>query len=199
LYFFKFQILSHLVTTTLSIATDSSFWSFDNNTLDSLSGYDGVGVNSPTYYKPGINGYGSALSVNRSIGQYVNVTKYRNFTYTSFTIEMWFYPTVISSGDGGLFGQFYDTNQDQSLQCIIRSDVMFFGFFYDDLYGSGRIQNNTWYHVAFVFNYSALTKAIYLNGILDAHHSSSSYKGLEASILMGKVDDNAGDPSYFFG
>ncbi|CAF0952846.1 unnamed protein product [Adineta steineri] len=186
-------------TTTTSANNGSSLWSFDNNTLDSRSDYNGVGINSPTYKTPGINGHGSALSVDASIGQYVSVSKYRNFTYTSFTIEMWFYLTELTSSAYGLFGQYYDTATDQSLHCKIYNDAMYFGFWGDDLQGSTAVQANTWYHAAFVFNYLTSTRTIYLNGILDTSGSSSYYQGVSGSIVIGKTEENPGIPYYFAG
>ncbi len=59
--------------TTTSNSLLSSFQSFDNNTLDSLSDFDGISINFPRYIYPGTNGYGSALSFNRIIGQFVQI------------------------------------------------------------------------------------------------------------------------------
>jgi hypothetical protein len=50
-------------------------------------------MNNATFVSPGYNGYGSTLSVNASNSQYVLVSKFLNMTYTSFTWEMWAYPT----------------------------------------------------------------------------------------------------------
>ena len=167
--------------------------------MDSLSHYDGIPFNSSTYYTPGINGYGSALSIDPSFGQYVNVPKHQNLSSTSFTTEMWFYPTNLISGDYGLLDEDYGWHTDQQLHCVIRNNRMHFGFYYDDLDGSTVIQNNQWYHVAFVFDYFSLTKKIYLNGILDASGDSSCYKGLNGSISIGIIDYRFGNPSYFSG
>ena len=167
--------------------------------MDNISGHNGIGINSPSYYTPGINGYGSALLLDQLNSQYVNVPEYRSLAYRSFTIEIWFYPTELTSSYHGLFGQHYGTATDQSLHCKIRSYAMYFGFWGDDLPGSTTIQINTWYHVAFVFNCSALTQKIYLNGMLDASRQSSYYQGLSGSIVIGKTEENPGNPAYFSG
>ena len=187
------------LATTASPADDSSLWSFDNNALDSLSGYNGIGINSPSYYTPGINGYGSALLLDELNSQYVSVPEYRNLAYRSFTIEMWIYPTGLTNADNGLFNHFHDWAADQLLHCTIRSYVLYFGFYRDDIYGSSVIQNNQWYHVAFVFDYFSLTKTIYLNGILDSSGDSSCYQGLNGSISIGKIDHSGGFSVYFSG
>jgi hypothetical protein len=62
--------------TTASNSLLPSFWSFDNNTLDILSGFDEGSINSSTYITPGINGYSYALSVNGTIGQFVQISTY---------------------------------------------------------------------------------------------------------------------------
>jgi hypothetical protein len=67
--------------------------------LDSLLGFDGISINFPRYIYPGINGYDSALSFNRTIGQFVQIWRYRNLANTSFTVEMCIYCTNLSMGD----------------------------------------------------------------------------------------------------
>jgi hypothetical protein len=156
-------------------------------------------MNSPTYRTPGINGYGTALSVNGSRSQYVSVPTYRNLVARSFTIEIWFYSTSLTSNNSGLFGQYYVTTTNQSLHCLIQQNIVSFGFYADNLIGSRVIQINTWYHVAFVFDYSLLTKKIYLNGILDGNQNSSYYQGLNGSIVIGKTEEVPGYSQYFSG
>jgi hypothetical protein len=186
-------------TTTIGMPNSTSYWPFDNNTLDILSNFDGIVVNNASYKTPGINGYGSALSVNQNQNQFVEVSTYRNLTYRSFTVEMWFYCIDLTSADYGLFGQYYAQTTDQSLHYIIRNTLTYMGFWSDDLPGSTIIQINTWYHVAFVYDYSPWTKTIYLNGILDSSSSSSPYQGTSGSIVIGKTEQILGTPNYFFG
>jgi hypothetical protein len=188
---------STLDTTPMSNST--SFWPFDNNTLDILLSFDGIAINNPSYKTPGINGYGSALYINRSQNQFVEVSTYRNLTYRSFTVEMWFYWISLTTADYGFFGQYHAQTADQSLHCMIRNEKLFLGFFSDDLSGSTNIQINTWYHVAFVYDYSSSTQKIYLNGILDSSRSSSPYQGTSGSIAIGKTEQIPGTPNYFFG
>ena len=70
----------------------------------------------------------------------------------------------------------------------------------DDLSGATIIQINTWYHVAFVYNYSSSTQSIYLNGKLDSNRiSDSAYKGSPGVIVIGKTEQVLGSPHYFNG
>ena len=194
------QLILFALASSPPLLNDSSLWSFDNNTRDSLSGYDGVGVKSPTYQIPGINGYGAALSLQASMDQYVVVSTYLNLAYTSFTIEMWFYPTALSSSDDcALFSQDGSWTTAHLLLCTVRNNYMFFDFFYDNIIGLTYIQVNTWYHVAFVFDCSALTKTIYLNGILDAFGSSSNYQSVNQVSYIGRVGPSSYGQGRFSG
>ena len=167
----------------------TSLWSFDNNTEDSLSSFNGRIVNNATYKTPGINGYGSALSLDRNQQQYVEVPTYRDLTKRSFTVEMWFYSKNLTNNiNYGLFGQHHASNTSLSLHYIIRSLKMRLGFYNNDLDSSTIIQIFTWYHVAFVYDNASTTQKIYLNGILDRSRSgASSYQGTSGSILIGST------------
>ncbi|UJR17598.1 hypothetical protein I4U23_004494 [Adineta vaga] len=185
---------------TTSTSDPSSYWSFDYNTNDSLSNFYGTPINSPTYQSLGIKGYGSALLFNSTLAQYVNVSTYRNLTYRSFTVELWFYSTGLSVQDNGFFGQCHSNNKGFSLHYTIRNSKVYMDFFNDDLTGSITIQTNTWYHVAFVYNYLTSTSSIYLNGILDRSKPSvGPYKGTSGSIVIGKTEQIPGISNYFDG
>jgi hypothetical protein len=73
------------------------------------------------------------------------------------------------------------------------------GFFNNDLAGSTSIQTNTWYHVAFVYDYSLSKQIIYLNGVLDANRSAAPNQGTSGAIVIGKTEETLGLPNYFSG
>jgi hypothetical protein len=185
--------------TTISLSDSPSLWSFNNNTLDSLSGFNGVGINSPTYQTPGIDGHGSALSVSQGNSQYVNIPTFRNLTYRSFTIDFWFYSTALTTADHGLVGQCYAAAIDQSFHILIRNYNLLFAFYSDDLQGSTVIQTDIWYHVAVVYDYLSSTQKIYLNGNLEGSRSSNPYQGMGGALVIGKAEEIPGSPSYFSG
>ena len=175
-------------------------WSFDNNTNDSISNYHGILNGPPIYPSPGVNGYGSFLWFDTANNQFVNVPTYRNLSYRSFTVQMLFYSTNTSGYAYGLFGQCDAAANDKSLHYIIRSDSFHLGFYGDDLHSSSIIQINTWYHVAFVYNYSSSTQSIYRDGVLDRQRTSNSpYQGMSGSIDIGKVEISPGGSWYFYG
>lgn len=90
-YFF-----SATTTTTTTAAPTYMFWALDSNYNDLYNVYNGVGVNSPQFVTPGYNGHGAALSLTGTSSQYVVIPNFKNMTYTSFTWELWAYPTTLS-------------------------------------------------------------------------------------------------------
>lgn len=92
--------------------------------------YNGIALNAPTY----VTGYtglnGKAMSFIGTSSQYVTVASpFFNLSYRSFTVEMWFYPTVLSSADYGLFGQFEAFSMDRSVACKISNYRLSFEFY----------------------------------------------------------------------
>lgn len=108
----------------------SILWTFNNNTNDAYNTYNGVAINSPSYVT-GYTGLDSgALSFNGTSSQYVTVDEpVFEFTYRSFTIEIWFYPTVLITGDLGLFGHCKAMETDQCLTMMIRNNRIYCGFY----------------------------------------------------------------------
>lgn len=60
------------------------------------------------------------------------------------------------------------------------------GFTFDDVYGLTTLSINTWYHIAFVYDYTTRTQSIYLQGVLENSKTSSGpYQGQNGSIVIG--------------
>ena len=191
----------HFSATTLFTYGTACFWGLDNNAVDTISGLNGVGVNSPTYVTPGITGNGYALSLNRANTQYITISTYKNLAYVSFTVEMWIYPTVLTSADDyGLFSQRQSSATDYSLHYVIRNYQLYMGFYADDVAGATSFTTMNWYHVAFVYDYPTQTQTVYLNGVQDAIHTGSGpYLGTSGAINIGMANDNQGTPHCFTG
>ncbi|CAF4149911.1 unnamed protein product [Adineta steineri] len=99
--------------------------------------------------------------------------------------------------DFGLFTQRDTESQDRLLQMIIRGYYLYFDFWDDHVTGTTSLSTYTWYHVAFVYDYSAKTQTIYLNGYQDGSHSSAGpYLGITGSINIGMVTYSGG--YYYF-
>mgnify|MGYP002378638754 CR=1 FL=1 len=63
----------------------------------------------------------SALFVNGSASQYAMMSSYIDLTNKSYTVELWFYPMELGTGDFGLFGQCEATTKDLCLIYMIRN------------------------------------------------------------------------------
>ena len=60
------------------------------------------------------------------------------------------------------------------------------GFTLDDLIGLTTLSINTWYHVAYVYDYSSETQSVYLQGVLDNSKTSAGpYQGQNGSMYIG--------------
>ena len=131
-------------------------------------------------------GSGQALLLN-GINQFVSVSSPSlPLNSTSFTIEAWIYPTSFGV-DRGIFGQCQcPACANQCLYFICRGNRLFVDFTLNDVSGSTNLVANTWYHVAFVYNYQTRQQILYLNGIQDAIKSNAApYQGINGSIQIG--------------
>ncbi|CAF0730480.1 unnamed protein product [Adineta steineri] len=177
-----------------------SFWPMENNAIDIISGLNGTGVRSPTYVTPGVTGSGYALKLIRNSYQYINIPTFKSFVNTSFTVEMWIYPTSLSNGNYyGLFTQYDTSSTDHSLHMMIRGVQLTLDFYGDGVTGVTSLATYTWYHAAFVYDYPSKTQTIYLNGHQDASGiSNQPYLGTSGSINIGMYHDG-GIYNYFDG
>ncbi|CAF4236032.1 unnamed protein product, partial [Adineta steineri] len=155
----------------------------ENNAVDIISGLNGTGVNSPTYVTPGITGSGYALKLIRNSSQYITIPTYKSLVNTSFTVEMWIYPTTMNGVDYGLFAQSDMRSLNHWLQMIIRHNRLYMDFWGPHVTGGTLLTTNTWYHAAFVYDYSAKTQTVYLNGYQDGLSTSvGPYLGMAGPI-----------------
>ena len=109
-----------------------------------------------------------------------------NLSYTSFTVEAWIYGISLT-GDNAIFSQCQcNTCQDQCLYLIIRNYKLYMGFTLDDVIGSTLLSINTWYHIAYVYDYSIQTQSLYVQGVLDSSRTSAGpYQGQSGSTVIG--------------
>ena len=180
-------MINNTTTTTVAPTARVIYWSFDTDVTDAYGTYNGTLVNGATLSNNTYFGMGAALAGNNSLNQSAIVTTpFLNLSYTSFTIEAWILGFALT-GDNGIFGQCQCTScQDQCLFLIIRNYKMYMGFMLDDVVGLTTLSANTWYHVAYVYDYSALTQSVYIQGVLDNSKSSAGpYQGRNGSILLG--------------
>ncbi|CAF0899229.1 unnamed protein product [Rotaria sordida] len=180
-------IVSNNSTTTSASTVYTAYWSFDNDANDLYGTYNGTLVNGASFSNTTYFGHGFNLALNDSVNQSVITTNsFFNLSYTSFTVEAWIYGIALT-GDRSIFSQCQcRTCQSQCLYLIIRNYKMYMGFMLNDLVGSTSLSINTWYHVAYVYDYSSRTQSIYLQGVLDGTKTSASpYQGQNGSISIG--------------
>ncbi|CAF1065997.1 unnamed protein product [Adineta steineri] len=169
-----------------------SYWALENNVADSISNLSGTAVNAPIYTNSGVNG-GYNLRLISSSNQYITIPTYQSFVSTSFTVEMWIYPTSLNSGTSyGLFSQYESLTQDHNLYLILSGENLKMGFWDDDVTSETALLINTCYHVAFVYDNSSQTQIIYLNGVQDTNRSSAGpYLGASGAIHIGNYYDGS--------
>ncbi|CAF0898264.1 unnamed protein product [Adineta steineri] len=178
-----------------------SFWPMENNAVDIISGLNGESINSPTYVTPSITGSGYALQLIRNSKQYIQIPIFKSFVNTSFTVEMWIYPTTLLNGNYyfGLFTQYDGATKDHSLQMMIRGLQLTLDFYGGGVNGATSLTTKTWYHVAFVYDYPSKTQIVYLNGYQDGSRSPAGpYLGTSGSINIGMYQDSSSF-NYFDG
>lgn len=120
----------YLIATTITVPEVNALWTFDGDTLDTYRTYNAVPHNGPTYVM-GITGQsGTALSFDRSASQYVVMSSsFVDLTYKSFTVEMWFYPTLLTELDHVLLSQCDSISPDRCLILMIRDYRLYLAFY----------------------------------------------------------------------
>lgn len=119
---------SLFIATTIIVPTVNTLWNFDGNTNDQYGTYNAVPFNPPSFVTGYTGQSSTALSFDGST-QYVLMSgTFVDLTYKSFTVEMWFYPTVLASGDFGMFGQCETPTQDHCIIYIIRNYRLLMAF-----------------------------------------------------------------------
>ena len=158
-----------------------------------------AGYSAPSSTIPYV-GQGQALALNASSSQSLQVTSpVFNLAYTSFTIEAWIYASSVS-GDVGIFGQCQcGSCANQCFFFIIRGGRLYAGFTLNDVGGSRALVINTWYHVAFVYNYAAQQQILYVNGVQDnARSGAGPYIGTTGTTIIGAAQVSS-STKYFTG
>ena len=121
---------SLFIATTIIIPTVNALWNFDGNTNDQYGTYNAVPANAPSFVTGYTGQSNTALAFDGSSSQYVIMSStFVDLTNKSFTVEMWFYPTALTSGDYGLFGQCQTSSMDLCLMYMIRNYCIYLGFY----------------------------------------------------------------------
>ena len=163
------MIVLFLATTTANICSTSCLyqtwissagllakWTFDGTFHDQTNNYNATPVNSPTFIT---NGYvGQALLLNATANQYL-YTPYIPLINTSFTIELWLYPTRFANPtDHSILGLCTNLSNNQCLHLTIRNSTgsyhLYMSFSGDSCVSNRSVSLNQWMHAAFVFDWT---------------------------------------------
>ncbi|CAF1336475.1 unnamed protein product [Adineta ricciae] len=152
-----------------------AFWSFDNTSYDRDFNYNST-LNNASFCPSSITGHGSALCFNASQKQVlsINPNNHLNLSFTSFTFHYWIYLYSTVSNDQGMIGQCQSINLNQCLHLTIRDSKARISFYGNICTGNTTVKNQTWYHLAYVYDYSRATQLVYLNGMLDCIQQGTS-------------------------
>ncbi|CAF1225486.1 unnamed protein product [Adineta steineri] len=179
-----------MLATTSAVPLSYIFWSFDSNFDDLYNEYNGIGINGASFVSPGYTGYGSALFLNGTNSEYVLVSNYKDMTNTSLTWETWSYPINLDNYDNLMLGMCQTISLSTCMYLMIRQNRTYLAFYANDCWGSTIISINRWYHFAFVYDYMALTQYIYVNGILECtHNTSSPFQATSGAITIGAINN----------
>jgi len=153
--------------------------------------------NQPCFFQ-GIIGNRSAIQLSAGLLQYVTIGYLYNFANTNFSVTAWIY-LYSSQSEMTIFAQCDVHVVSECMFLRITSMKMQFGFFgpNSDTTGSTSLNTNSWYHVAFVYDYTSQTQIVYLNGLEDGRNTPRSYSGSPSNITIGRARQTTG--TYFDG
>ncbi|MFB0555997.1 MAG: LamG domain-containing protein [Phycisphaerae bacterium] len=174
------------------------WWRFDEGTGTTASdssgnGYDGT-INGDAQWVAGQ--LGGALQFN---GTNVEVrAPHIPLDNRSFTVAMWVNP-VLFTGEQCVFTQ----NQSGAINLSLHFRLggpgsgnvpaggVRMGFYSNDLDTvGGIIQDNTWYHITFWYDFENQDRRIYINGVQTAQGSATAYLGTSGDTVIGTWDIN---------
>ncbi|MCP4111319.1 MAG: hypothetical protein GY749_38290, partial [Desulfobacteraceae bacterium] len=182
----------------------AAYYQFDKvsgSTLpDFTGGNDGTLYNSPSWVTSGatLSEYsqpGNAMSFDGT-DDYVDINdSVTDLAYADFTMEAWIKTTRTSSSQSIIVKQDGDTSWEageKSFYTSASGTVNFVGWGNSYIKGTTAVNDGDWHHVAVVWDYTAETGYIYVDGVDDT--SSSTYNA-------NKYDNDGdtlkiGDPNY---
>jgi len=118
------------------------------------------------------------------------------FDNRSFTITMWVNPVLTASAI--VFSQRESDSTNLNLHFRLGAPgstdaperAVRMGFYSNDLdTASGLIQDNTWYHLTFWYDFAAQNRKIYINGVQTAQASAGPYLGTSGETIVGSWDN----------
>ncbi len=119
----------------------------------------------------------------------------------SFTITMWVNP-VLYTDQQVVFAQHQDGSTNLSMHFRLGGPdigagnnvpprAVRMGFYGNDLdTASGLIEDNTWYHITFLYDFENQNRRIYINGAQEAEDNGDPYLGTTGDTRIGQWNNN---------
>ena len=196
-------ILLFLGTTTASICSFSCLnkkwisssglvakWTFDGTLFDQTNTYNTTAVNNPSFVTMGY--VKQALFLNATSSQYL-YTSYIPLINTSFTIEIWLYPTGFPNPiDHSILGLCTNPSSNQCLHLTIRNITgtyrLYMAFFGDNCISDVPVLLNRWIHAAFTFDLITNSMGIYQDGLVAGSCIAAfPLRGIPNNITIGYI------------
>jgi hypothetical protein len=119
----------------------------------------------------------------------VSVTPYINLASASFSVESWINPSTNDNLEQVIFGQCPVLGMDECMRTSLNGNgYLAFLFYGDTQTGSRIVPANSWSHAAYVYNVTAKTMSLYLNGTLDTSGSSHGpFNGNPSPLEIGNI------------
>ena len=141
-------------------------------------------TNNPVFTQ-GITGNRSAINFTSSLKQYFVIDYGYDFRNRSFTISLWLYYIKPADFYHMIFASCSQTNWVQCLGLYIVSDWAVFNFFDVPTVRTVSLNNNSWYHIAGIYDITTGNRSIYLNGIKNSEQNVTMYEGNTTNITIG--------------
>jgi uncharacterized protein (TIGR03437 family) len=189
--------LSNSLTLQVATYTLAAAYAFDEGTGSTTADASGNGNTGTIHGATWTTNakFGKALSFNGSSG-YVDLGNGASLQNTgSMSWSAWIYATGNPPDDGQIIARSNGDNGWQfktSMDCGSRSLVLFINGSggYVERCGKTTITLNQWYYVAAVYNSSAKTMDVYVNGVLD--DGALMFGSVPAAVVLPSVDTMIG-------
>ncbi|CAF4212978.1 unnamed protein product [Rotaria socialis] len=164
---------SSCISTLISNTSLVAFYTFDSVFTDS----SGFSNNLSGTYQSFVTGYvNNAVSFIYASSQRLTSSQTMNFYQLSWAISY-----------------------DMELFLQTKNNLLCFGFYGDDTSGSTTILTNTWYHVAWVFDYTNRIRHIYLNGYISATTTNTGYLNVANRVVsVGSCPIGGSSPAQVY-
>ncbi|CAF1613412.1 unnamed protein product, partial [Adineta ricciae] len=183
------------LNTTISKISTIVFYTFDNNTFDTVGNYS-MNETFPVSYVPGW--IGLAVNFIYTDYKYLSTKSHIPLNNRSFTIDFWFYTTNLTGFKDLIFvGECQSSTNDHRLCLNVRYKLLRLVFFSDDTFAKTNLMINRWYHATFVYDSTVKQQLIYLNGVLDRNRTTSNHLSVTVALFTIGGGSAGGDSSPF--